>query len=149
VCDERDLVSERENSGVSTRAVTLAQSFAKRCKRIIQYRFTRGRERRRRCERPSDPVKLLSILPYDLVRILFSNLVIDAFTRHPTFPSSALQDQTQLVSGTPTIGLGDSDSDHPNIYEGKYQVSRRNFSHRLVEWIPASQSATTHLVNRC
>src|SRR5205807_7685929 len=35
----------------------------------------------------------------------------------------------------PKIGLGDSDGDNPSIYEGKYQVSRRDFSHRLVEWI--------------
>src|ERR1700739_2446286 len=72
------------------------------------------------------------ILGADLVQQLSKRFVRSPPDIFPVRPDRA---KLNWFRALPAIGLGDSDSDNPSIYEGKYQVSRRDFSHRLVEWI--------------
>ena len=51
------------------------------------------------------------------------------------FPVLTYRTKFNWFRALPTIGLGDSDGRNTSVYEGKYQVTRRDFSHRLVEWI--------------
>src|SRR6266478_10249785 len=72
----------------------------------------------------------------------------------PVLPNRA---KLNWFRALPTIGLGDSDSGNPSIYKGKYQVSRRDFSHRLIEWIAGASGvalrrpevATSDLLAEC
>src|SRR6266481_6011497 len=72
------------------------------------------------------------ILGADLVQQLSKRYVHSPSDIFPVLPHRA---KFNWFRALPTIRLGDSDSRDPSIYEGKYQVTRRDFSHRLVEWV--------------